>query len=80
MTRNSRSPLPTKAITVESSVLAQVRYDRQWAILQVAFRDGAIYQYAGVPLQTYGELLRAESKGAYFNRHIRTAFPCCRLP
>ncbi len=74
MSHASRSLL-RNTVAVESSVLAQVAYDEQRAVLHVAFRDGAIYQYVGVPLQTYRELLRADSKGAYFNHHIRSPFP-----
>ena len=62
-------------VVVESSLLAKVAYDHQRANLQVEFRDGALYRYLGVPIQTYQDLLRADSKGAYFNRHIRGPFP-----
>jgi hypothetical protein len=62
-------------VAVRSSSLAQVDYDSRRATLQVAFRDGTAYQYAGVPLRTYRGLLHADSKGAYFNQHIRSLFP-----
>jgi hypothetical protein len=48
-----------------------VAYRSRGAILQVTFRNGTAYQYAGVPRQTYQDLLQAESKGAYFNHYIR---------
>jgi KTSC domain len=63
---------------VNSSVLAQMGYDAPRAVLQVMFHAGGIYQYFGVPQNTYWDLLRAESIGGYFNRHIRNAFPCAR--
>ena len=66
-------------VAVDSSALAQVAYDTQRAILHVQFRDGAIYQYLGVPVRIYQDLLRADSKGAYFNHHIRCPFPCVIL-
>jgi len=73
-------PLRTmNPVAVRSSSLAQVAYERRKAILQVEFRDGSAYQYAGVPLRTYHDLLRADSKGAYFNHHIRSRFPCALL-
>ncbi|HZL50854.1 MAG TPA: KTSC domain-containing protein [Terracidiphilus sp.] len=65
----------TNPVTVKSSSLVQVAYDSQRAILQVAFRDGTAYRYDGVPLRVYHGLLQAESKGAYFNRYIRSLFP-----
>jgi len=52
-----------------------VAYDSHRAVLQVVFRDGTVYQYRGVPLQTYHGLLKADSKGAYFNHCIRPWFP-----
>lgn len=67
------------SVAVESSLLAKVAYDNQRAILQVEFRDGALYLYLGVPIQTYQDLLRANSKGAYFNHHIRSVFPHAML-
>jgi hypothetical protein len=63
------------SVTIRSSSLAQVAYDGLRAILQIEFRDGTVYQYVGVPLQTYHDLLRADSKGAYFNQYIRSCFP-----
>jgi hypothetical protein len=71
---SSRSLLPMDSAELESSSLAKLAYDNPRAILQVEFRDGAVYQYLGVPLHTYQDLLRAGSKGAYFNRHIRSRF------
>ena len=75
MSHETESLLPAKAVTVESSALTQLAYDEPRAILHVFFHDGAIHRYSGVPPQTYRDLLRAESKGAYFNRHIRNTFP-----
>jgi hypothetical protein len=69
----------TNAIALQSSSLAQLAYDRRRAILQVEFRDGTTYQYGGVPFRAYCDLLRAESKGAHFNRHIRNCFPHVEL-
>jgi hypothetical protein len=72
-------PTPPDPIAVHSSSLATVAYDDQRAILQVEFRDGAAYQYAAVPRRIYQDLLRADSKGAYFNHHIRGLFPYSML-
>jgi hypothetical protein len=68
-------PLPTiNPLATQSSSLAQVAYDPRRSILQVEFRDGATYQYADVPVETYHDLLQADSKGAYFNRCVRNIF------
>jgi len=63
---------------MQSSSLAQVAYDPRRSILQVEFRDGTTYQYANVPVETYQDLLQADSKGAYFNRYVRSIF--CHAP
>ena len=72
-------PLP-HSLTVQSSLLASVAYDHGRAILQLEFDGGAVYQYFGVPVQSYQELLQAASHGAYFNRHIRSLFRFVLLP
>ena len=72
-------PLP-HPLAVQSSLLASVAYDHGRAILQLEFDGGAVYQYFGVPVQSYQELLQAASHGAYFNRHIRSLFRFVLLP
>jgi KTSC domain len=67
--------LLTDTVAVASSALADVAYDYHLAILQVAFLDGSIYHYLDVPAHAFEELLRADSKGSYLNRHIRGRFP-----
>jgi KTSC domain len=59
---------------VESTTLAMVAYDDARELLQLEFRSLAIYQYFGVPAAVHTALLRASSKGSYFNRVIRGRF------
>jgi len=61
-------------ITVESSILASVCYLPDLRILQLGLRTGKDYEYFEVPLNTYRELLASESKGRYYNQHIRNDF------
>jgi hypothetical protein len=61
-------------IAVESSTVAALSYDAARGILQLEFRSGAIYCYFGVPAAVHQALLRAPSKGQYFNRVIRGHF------
>jgi KTSC domain len=79
MSHNPRPPFPMNNVAIESSALSQVAYDEQRTVLHVTFHNGAVFQYLGVPPQTYWGLLRAESKGAYFNHHIRNAFAGTKL-
>jgi KTSC domain len=69
----------TDPVEVRSSSLARLSYDRRQAILQVEFHDGTEYEYAGVPLKTYQNLLQADSKGSYFNHYIRSRFTASKL-
>lgn len=71
-------PLPD-GVAVQSRLLARMAYDPNQTILQLEFRSGTVYQYFQVPHQTYQDLFQADSKGAYFNRHIRSVFRCARL-
>ena len=64
---------------VESSTLATVGYDRTRELLQLEFNSGALYQYFRVSARVYGELLRAPSKGSYFNQAIRGKFRYRRI-
>jgi len=65
-------------VSLESSVLESVAY--QSRSLWVRFRSREIYRYRNVPPGIYQQLLDADSRGSYFNEHIRDAFPCDHLP
>ena len=64
---------------VESTTLATVGYDAARELLQLEFRSRAIYLYFGVPSAVHEALLRAPSKGNYFNRVIRGRFPYSQI-
>lgn len=66
-------------IELNSTALEAATYQDQLALLELEFRDGAIYRYCEVPAQTYREFLLAESKGAYFHSHIRNRFACAKV-
>jgi hypothetical protein len=65
-------------IPVDSAVIAAVAYSTE-AALDVEFTSGATYRYFAVPSHTFREFLSAESKGAFFNRRIRSAYQCTNL-
>jgi hypothetical protein len=69
-----------RVTTVESTALATVGYEEQKELLQLEFRSRAIYQYFGVPAAVHEGLLRACSKGSYFNQAIRGRLPFCLVP
>lgn len=61
-------------VAVNSSLLASAAYDARASVLQLEFRNGAIYRYFAVPATTYEDLLAADSKGSFFNSQIRACF------
>jgi len=67
-------PTQLRPIVVDSSLLASAGYDAGESVLQLEFRDGAIYRYFAVPAAVYDDLLAADSKGSYFNKQIRGRF------
>ena len=46
-------------------------YEPASKTLEVEFRDGAIYQYYGIPSIIYTGLLSASSVGQYLDTHIK---------
>lgn len=68
----------TVRIPVQSSLIASIDYSVH-ATLDLEFHSGALYRYFTVPHTIFQELIAAESKGAYFNRNIRSRFPYKRL-
>ena len=66
-------------IALQSSTLPAATYQDPCACLELEFGSGAIYRYRDVPAQIYLELLRAESKGRYFNQHIRNRFAYTKI-
>ena len=66
-------------LPVVSTTLVSVAYLSHRALLELEFRDGAIYRFYDVPLTCFQQLLASDSKGDYFNRHIRNHFPHQRI-
>jgi hypothetical protein len=65
-----------RRISVTSSCLASVGYDPNQEKLGIAFLNGGVYEYRSVPASVYEQLMCADSKGAFFNEHIKEVFPC----
>jgi hypothetical protein len=56
---------------VSSSNLRSVGYDPEELILEIEFHSGGVYRYFNVPLHKYEALMRASSKGTYFDAYIK---------
>jgi hypothetical protein len=76
---NPDCQLLSDRVAVQSSLLTSTAYEPDQALLQLEFRGGSVYQYFQVPQQIHQALLQADSKGLYFNRHIRNGFRCLRI-
>jgi len=66
--------LPMARVPLQSSVLAAVEYFPEPPALVIVFNTGEVYRYLKVPLPLYRDLLEADSKGGFFNAHIRNQF------
>lgn len=76
------APAPV-AIThrkVTSSNLVEVGFDEASGILEVLFKSGGRYRYAGVSADTYGALMTSSSPGGYLASHIKPKHACTRQP
>jgi hypothetical protein len=62
-------------VDLDSTALAWVRYFPEQRVLRVGLHTGRCYDYSTVPARIYRQLLAAESKGRYYNHHIRNDFP-----
>jgi predicted DNA-binding antitoxin AbrB/MazE fold protein len=57
-----------------SSSLTSVAYLPKSEALEIEFHDGSVYLYFGVPASVYDELTGADSRGRYFNAHVRNEY------
>ena len=60
---------------VSSRSIAAIGYDDDAEILEVEFVSGSVYRYRGVSQDVFEDFRRAPSKGIFFNRHIKEAYP-----
>jgi hypothetical protein len=66
-------------VRVSSSNIVSIGYEADTQTLEVEFRDGAVYEYEGVPPGVHSEFMGAASQGAYLHRHIRDRYPYRRV-
>jgi KTSC domain-containing protein len=56
---------------VDSSSIDQIGYDEDNRELWIRFKSGETYAHSDVPATTHEEIMRADSKGSYFNREVK---------
>ena len=59
-------------VEVDSSNIKRVKYSGKGNSLKVEFHNGSYYKYSGVTQEEYNAFMKAESKGAWFYKNIRT--------
>jgi len=64
---------------VQSSALKSVGYDGGREVLVITFVNGSTYEYSDVPRHVYQELMRAPSKGTYFNANVKERYSYRRI-
>ncbi len=63
-------------IRVSSSAITAIGYDPQSRRMKIAFTQGHAYDFCGVPQNVFDGLLRASSKGGYYNDYIKDRYQC----
>ena len=64
---------------VDSSNIESIGYDPESSQLYVCFLSTGTYVYGDVPELLHADLMRAPSKGSYFNRMIKPVYNCQKL-
>ncbi len=61
-------------ISVTSSNILAVGYDKETTTLYITFKSNKTYLYDRVPASVYEELMAADSVGKYFNQFIKNNY------
>lgn len=64
---------------VSSSNISAIGYDADSQTLEVEFKNGAVYQYSGVPPIEHEGILYADSKGKYLHANIKPRYSVVKL-
>lgn len=61
-------------LPVKSVILRSVGYDDTTKILEIEFHSGLVYQYFGVSVKVYKDLMHSPEIGKYFSEKVRPLF------
>ncbi len=64
---------------VTSSNVAEVGYDIDTMTLEVAFKDGTVYQYFDVPEAVHQEMISSSSVGKFLNGQIKNNYRYAKI-
>jgi hypothetical protein len=79
LARDKRRLYIMERTPITSTTLNAVGYDEDSQTLEMEFKTGSVYQYAGVPSSEFEGLMNADSKGKYFNANIKNRYPFTKL-
>ncbi len=65
---------PIQRVLVKSSNLQSVGFDPKTKTLEIEFLHGGVYRYFEVPEPLHAELMKAESKGSFFQKNVKSKF------
>jgi len=65
--------------TPSSSNVAAIGYDAESSKMQVRFKSGGTYSYAGVQQEAFDAARNAESVGKYIAHNIKGNFPSTKI-
>lgn len=77
--RKSSKPAPNTNETEPSSIIAYHEYDEMHKTLTVELTNGNAYQYNAVPKNINDDFIGSPSKGAFYNKNIKTKYKCQKL-
>ncbi len=72
--------MTVQMVAVESRAISRIGYDPETKRLLVTFRSGDAYAYFDVPAALFAAFRAAESRGRFFQAHIRDHYEFCRMP
>lgn len=64
----------------ESTLIRAHGHDPKTDTLQIEFKDGAVWRYAGVDAEKYEQLKGCDSIGKFFHTRIKTHHTGTRVP
>jgi len=62
-------------VQIDSEAIDEVEYNAAHSTLHVRFAHGDWYSYFAVPKRVHEHFMAAESKGRFFQDHIRDRYP-----
>ncbi len=58
---------------VTSSNVESIGYDQSTGTMEVAFKNGSIYEYYAIPPNLHEELMSSPSIGTFLSTHVKKA-------